>query len=131
MFSDCVWVKAQLLAVGAILATGNRTVCSILRVKGLSQETHFTNYHRVLNRDACSCLAARQILLGLIVAVIPQDWPIVLAADDTIERRSGRRIKAKGCYCDPVRSSRKHVVKGFGLKWGHGRDSAAIRPNPA
>ena len=49
--------------------------------------------------------------------MIPRDWPIVLAADDTIERRSGRRIKAKGCYRDPVRSSRKHVVKCFGLKW--------------
>src|SRR5512132_4127963 len=117
LFSDRVWTKAQVLAIGALLATGHRTVCSVLRVMGLSHERHFTNYHRVLNRDAWSCLAAGQILLGLIVAVIPRDWPIVLAADDTIERRSGRRIQAKGCYRDPVRSSRKHVVKCFGLKW--------------
>jgi hypothetical protein len=117
LFSHCVWTKAQTLAVGALLATGPRTVCAILRTLGLSQERHFTNYHRVLNRDAWSCLAAGQILLGLIVAVLPRDWPIALAADDTIERRSGRRIKAKGCYRDPVRSSRKHVVKCFGLKW--------------
>ena len=53
----------------------------------------------------------------LIVAIIPQNWPIVLAADDTLERRGGRRIKARGRYRDPIRSSRKHVVKGFGLKW--------------
>ena len=75
LFSDRVWAKAQVLAVGAILATGHRTVCAALRVMGLSQERHFTNYHRVLNRDAWSCLAAGQILLGLIVAVIPRDWP--------------------------------------------------------
>src|SRR4051794_14579982 len=74
-------------------------------------------YHRVLNRDAWSCPAAGQILLGLIVAVIPRDWPIALAVDDTIERRSGRRINARGCYRDPIRSSRRHVVKCFGLKW--------------
>ncbi|HMB03116.1 MAG TPA: transposase, partial [Isosphaeraceae bacterium] len=117
LFSDHTWIKAQLLAVGALLATGDRTVCAVLRVMGLSQERHFTNYHRVLNRDAWSCLAAGQVLLGLIVAVLPRDWPIALAADDTIERRSGRRIRAKGCYRDPVRSSRKHVVKCFGLKW--------------
>jgi DDE superfamily endonuclease len=117
LFSHRVRVKAQLLAVGARLATGDRTVCSVLRVLGKSHERHFTNYHRVLNRDAWSCLAAGQILLGLIVAVIPRDWPIVLAADDTIERRSGRRIKARGCYRDPVRSSRQHVAKCFGLKW--------------
>jgi hypothetical protein len=117
LFSPCVWPKAQTLAVGAILATGPRTVCAILRVLGLSQERHFTNFHRVLNRDAWSCLAAGQILLGLILALIPRDWPIALAADDTIERRHGRRIRAKGCYRDAVRSSRKHVVKCFGLRW--------------
>jgi len=36
---------------------------------------------------------------------------------DTIERRKGKKIKAKGCYRDPVRSSQKYVVKCFGLKW--------------
>jgi hypothetical protein len=117
LFSPCVWTKAQTLAVGALLATGPRTVCALLRIMGLSQERHFTNYHRVLNRDAWSCLAAGQILLGLIVALIPRDWPIALAADDTIERRGGRRIQAKGCYRDAVRSSKKHVVKCFGLRW--------------
>ena len=117
LFSDRTWTKAQVLAVGALLTTGNHTVCAALRIMGLSHERHFTNYHRVLNRDVWSCLAAGQVLLGLIVAVIPRNWPIVLAADDTIERRSGRRIRAKGCYRDPVRSSRKHVVKCFGLKW--------------
>jgi hypothetical protein len=117
LFSHCVWAKAQALAVGAILATGPRTVCSVLRILGFGHERHFTNYHRVLNRDAWSCLAAGQILLGLILALIPRDWPIVLAADDTIERRSGRRITARGCYRDAVRSSRGHLVRCFGLKW--------------
>jgi hypothetical protein len=117
LFSHCVWTKAQTLAVGALLATGQRTVCALLRIMGLSQERHFTNYHRVLNRDVWSCLAAGQILLGLILALIPRDWPIALAADDTIERRGGRHIRAKGCYRDAVRSSKKHVVKCFGLRW--------------
>src|SRR5215212_10304995 len=117
LFSHCVWTKAQLLAIGGLLTTGHRTVCSVLRIMGKSQERHFTNYHRVLNRDAWSCLAAGQILLGLIIALIPRHWPIALAVDDTIERRHGRRIKAKGCYRDAVRSSRKHLVKCFGLRW--------------
>jgi hypothetical protein len=117
LFSPGVWTKAQALAVGAILATGPRTVCSVLRIIGKGQERHFTNFHRVLNRDAWSCLAAGQILLGLILALLPGDCPIVLAADDTIERRSGRRITARGCYRDAVRSSRGHLVRCFGLKW--------------
>ena len=70
------------------------------------------------NRAQWSALPARQILWGLLVRVrVPPGATIVLGADDTIERRSGRQIKAKGCYRDAVRSSRKHVVKCFGLKW--------------
>ena len=64
---------------------------------GLGQEDHFTNYRRVLNRATWCPLIASRILLGLIVlALISRDRPIVLAGDDTIERRHGRRIKAKG-----------------------------------
>ena len=118
LFSDRVWAHAQILAIGAILTTGKRTVTSALRIMGLSHDEHFTNSHRVLNRAAWCPRAASRILLGLIVrTLVPADWPIVLVADDTVERRHGRKIKAKGCYRDAVRSSRKVVVKCFGLKW--------------
>jgi hypothetical protein len=118
LFSDRVWLHAQVLVVGAMLAPGKRTVSSCLRVMGLAGDTHFTNYHRVLNRAKWSTLQASKILLGLLVlGFVPPGGTIVLGADDTVERRSGRKIKAKGCYRDAVRSSKKHVVKCFGLKW--------------
>lgn len=118
LFSDRVWSHARPLVLGAILATGRRTVTTALRILGLNHEPHFTNYHRVLNRATWCARAASRILLGLIVVVlIPKDWPIVLAADDTVERRNGRKIKAKGCYRDAVRSSKQMVIKCFGLKW--------------
>ncbi len=118
LFSGRVWAHAQILAIGAILATGKRTVTSALRIMGLSHEDHFTNSHRVLHRAAWCPRAASRILLGLIVlTLVPADWPMVLVADDTVERCHGRKIKAKGCSRDAVRSSRKVVVKCFGLKW--------------
>ena len=118
LFSDRVWLHAQVLMAGAILAPGKRTVSSCLRVMGLAGESHFTNYHRVLNRATWSALQASKILLGVLVLVcVPLGATIVLGADDTVERRSGRKIKAKGCYRDAVRSSKKHVVRCFGLKW--------------
>ena len=117
LFSDRVWPHAQTLLLGAILVNGRRTVSSTLRIMGLAHDPHYTNYHRVLNRDSWSPLAAAKILLGLIVAILPGDAPILLVADDTIERRNGPRIQAKGCYRDPVRSSHSHVVLCFGLKW--------------
>lgn len=118
LFSERVWLHAQVLVLGAILAPGKRTVTSCLRVMGLAWEHRFTNYHRVMNRTAWSALQASKILLGVLVRLlVPPGATIVLGADDTVERRSGRRIKAKGCYRDAVRSSKKHVVRCFGLKW--------------
>ena len=40
-----------------------------------------------------------------------------MGIDDTIERRWGRKIRARGIYRDPVRSSRSHFVKVSGLRW--------------
>ena len=60
---------------------------------------------------------APKILLGLLVQLLPASFPILIVVDDTIERRKGKKIKAKGCYRDAVRSTEKVVVKCFGLKW--------------
>jgi len=118
LFSERVWLHAQVLVLGAILSPHQRTVTAALRVMGLAQERRFTNYHRVLNRARWSTLQASKILLGLIVLVlVPPGAAVVLGADDTVERRSGGKIKAKGCYRDAVRSTKKHMVRCFGLKW--------------
>src|SRR5688572_24835516 len=111
------WRRAKLLLVGAILAPGKRTVTSLLRIAGLSRERRFTNYHRVLNRAVWDPRAAAQLLLGLLIAAFVPNGPIVLGIDDTIERRRGKRIAAKGIYRDPVRSSKSHFVKASGLRW--------------
>ncbi|HMB06505.1 MAG TPA: hypothetical protein VKP69_22565 [Isosphaeraceae bacterium] len=117
LFSHCLGTKVQARAVGALLATGPRTVWAVLRILGQSRDRPFLNSHRVLNRDAWSGLGAGQILLGRILALIPGDGPLVLAPDDTRERRGGRRIRARGCYRDAVRWSRGHLVRCFGRKW--------------
>jgi hypothetical protein len=118
LFSHRVWCHAQLLLLGAILAPGARTVTAALRVMGLAMERHFTNYHRVLNRATWSARHGSQILVGvLITLLVPPSATIVLGADDTVERRSGRKIMAKGCYRDAVRSTKKHIIRCFGLKW--------------
>jgi hypothetical protein len=68
LFSKIVWEHAKVLLAGAILARGKRTVTVCLRVMGKSQEVHFQNYHRVLNRARWSALATSQILLRLLVS---------------------------------------------------------------
>src|SRR3954451_10548573 len=90
------WRRAELLLIGAILAPGKRTVTSLLRIAGLSRERRFTNYHRILNRVSWEARTAARLLLGLLVADVGQAGPVVEVIDDTIERRRGKRISAKG-----------------------------------
>ena len=117
LFFHRVWDRAQGLLMGALLAPGKRTVTSALRVMGLSTERHFQNYHRVLNRAVWSCRLASLILFRLLLTTFAPGGPIVLGLDDTIERRWGPKIRARGIYRDAVRSSDAHFVKTSGLRW--------------
>lgn len=117
LFSHRVWPQAQLLAVGAILCPGTRTISAILRVLGLSQTPDFGKYHRVLSRAVWSSLKVSQRLLVHLVGSFAPSGSLVMGIDDTIERRKGKRIRAKGIYRDPVRSSKSQLVKVSGLRW--------------
>ena len=117
-FTERTWEWVQILVVGAILAPGRRTVTAVLRVMGLRNERQFQRYHRVLNRVKWSGLLISRILLTLLVTTfVVAGMPLVIAADETLERRSGDKIRAKGVFRDAVRSSKKHAVYCFGLRW--------------
>ena len=117
-FTAPTWQHVLVLVMGAILVPGRRTVASALRVMARAQVPHFTNYHRVLNRNKWSAGWLARRLFGLLVdTFVPGDKPVVVGLDDTIERRWGASIKKRGIYRDPVRSSRGHFVKASGLRW--------------
>lgn len=117
-FSQPTWAKGQVLLVGAILATGKRTVTAALRVMGLADKIHFSNYHQVLNRAVWSPRNLSQILLMLLLTYLDKDktFPLVFGIDETIERRWGAKISKRGIYRDAVRSSKTHFVKTSGLR---------------
>ena len=117
LFTRPTWKNINTLLVGAILCRGARRITSILRVMGLSEVKNFSKYHRVLSRSQWNSLAASKILFGLLINLLPESWPKIIAVDETLERRSGKKIKAKGAYRDAVASSQSRVVICFGLKW--------------
>jgi DDE superfamily endonuclease len=116
-FTAPTWRHVLVLVTGALLVPGRRTVASALRVLGLAETPQFTNYHRVLNRDRWCSRSLSRCLLQLLVAALVPDGPVVVGLDDTIERRWGAKIRARGIYRDPVRSSHGHFVKASGLRW--------------
>src|ERR671910_541313 len=117
LFSKSVWRQVRVLITGAILAPGCRTVSSALRAMGLDQEKRFHRYHRVLSRASWSSLEASRVLLRLLVETfVPEGDPLVVGIDETLERRYGKRISARGVYRDPVRCTRETFVKSSGLR---------------
>ncbi len=118
LFQSRTWTKVQVLLVGAVLSPGKRTVTSALRVMGLNDDRSFARYHHVLNRAVWSPLQLGRVLLGLLIRHLDRgDGPLVFGIDETLERRRGTQIKAKGIYRDAVRSSGSHFVKASGLRW--------------
>ena len=118
LFHAPTWRKAQLIVVGAVLAPGKRTVTSALRVMGLGQQANFALYHHVLNRASWSSLKVSSVLLSMLIGYLaPASGPLVFGLDETIERRRGQRISARGIYRDAVRTSKSRLVKVSGLRW--------------
>jgi hypothetical protein len=97
LFSKSVFQHVQVLVAGAILAPGKRTVASAaLRAMGLEEERCFCRYHRVLSRATWSSREASRLLLGLLVEAFVPEGPLVLGVDETLERRRGKKVVAKG-----------------------------------
>ena len=116
LFSKRVFRHATVLLMGAIVAPGRRTVTWALRVMGRRMwpvsELSPGLEPRGLVASTCS-----RVLLSLLVQAFAPTGPRVFGLDDTVERRWGRRIQARGIYRDPVRSSHGHFVWASGLRW--------------
>ncbi len=121
VFRDCftapVWNHVLVLVAGAVLAPGKRTVSQALRVMGLGASPGFARYHEVLSRARWSGRSVARKLLAQVLDTFLPAGEVVIGIDDTIERRWGPKIKARGIYRDPVRSSHGHFVKASGLRW--------------
>lgn len=118
VFRRPTWRRARQLVAGAILCPGARTVTAVLRTLGLEHKRNFSSYHRVLSRARWSGLALSRILLHkLVAAFVPDGAELVFGIDETLERRRGERIHARGLYHDNARSSKSIHVRSHGLRW--------------
>ena len=116
LFSRSSWLTSLELLLGSILCNGKRTVTGVLRATGLAQGKGFSKYHRILNSLDWSPKHASKILLRMLLKMGGQERPVILI-DETLERRKGKKIRAKGYYRDAVRSSRSQPVNTTGIKW--------------
>lgn len=109
--------KALTLMMGTLLCRGGVTVCAALRACGLASERRFSRYHRFLNRDQWNLLVGSRILLLQLIERFKLGSTLTFVIDDTLERRTGKHIRAKGWFKDPVQSGHGKIVTSPGLRW--------------
>jgi DDE superfamily endonuclease len=105
------------LVIAAILTLGTHTVSNLLRTLEAFQDGHFSSFHRLLSKRRWRLWSLSRILCLLILSLVPEDQPVELAGDDTVDGHRGQRVYGKGCHRDAVRSSHVHLVHRWGHKW--------------
>jgi hypothetical protein len=105
------------IAAGWLLSGGRRTVTRVLLAgDGLKAKT-FSCYHRFFSQACWSVDALGHVLLRLALMFIPDDAPLVVAVDDTLNRKTGKRIWAAAMHHDPLRSTASRAAFSFGHNW--------------
>jgi hypothetical protein len=111
------FLRLQLLAVAAVLTTGRRTVCNLLRTLGHLAQGAPSSYHRVLSQAHWSGLHLAAQLTRLLLRRWWHTGTVTLVGDDTVTEHPGRKVHGKARHRDPVRSSHSYTAWRWGHKW--------------
>ena len=106
----------ELLVVGLIAQTRRRTVCGMLTGAGLDRAWHHSRAHRLFANARWSSDALGLALADLIVTrLLPADSALTIAVDDTLFKRSGKKVF--GAAWHHVGAAKGPKPIGFGNCW--------------
>lgn len=114
-FTTPSFVTFQHLLAGWVLCLDRHTVTGVLRASGAVGKKHHTSFHRFFRQARWNLDTVGLCLLSLVVKLVPEDEPVVLAVDDTLGRHTGKHISAASMHHDPLLSTRTKPV----FHWGH------------
>src|SRR6188472_1835605 len=104
------------LVVGLVGQTRRRTVCGMLTGAGLDQVWHHSRAHRMFANARWSSDAVGLVLVYLIVTrLLPTDSALTIAVDDTLFKRSGKKVFGVAWHHDGAAKGPKPI--GFGNCW--------------
>jgi hypothetical protein len=98
------------LITGWILCTARRTVTGLIPFADpLGLRAH-DSYHRFFPDTRWSMTKLWRFLTKILVQTFCRNGIIILALDDTLFHRSGRKVDGAGWWRDAVRSTKKSIV---------------------
>jgi hypothetical protein len=105
------------LFTGWVLTTGPHAVTQALVVTQVAGRRHHEAFHRFFSRGSWEPDEMGRLLLGCIMALVPEQGPLSLVIDDTLAPKKGAHIFGIGSHLDAVRSTRLHRIFSFGHCW--------------
>ncbi len=116
-FTDPSFQTFCVLVTGWRLGRGRRTVTRVLRAGHGLETKSFSGYHRFFSQARWEPDALGRVILKLLLSFLPEGAVIVAAVDDTLNRKTGKRIWAAGMHHDPLLSTGRRAFFSFGHNW--------------
>lgn len=116
-FTRPVFRRFTVLLFAAILTTGRRTVTNLLRTVQTLAPGHPSSYHRVFSRRRWFHWRLARGLTRFILHHFVPDGPVLICGDDTVDEHRGKKVYAKACHRDAVRSTHSFTAYRWGHKW--------------
>lgn len=106
------------LVAGMIAQPGRRTITGMLTAAGVAGVWHHSRAYWFLSKARWCVDTLGMAVLGLIVTrLLPADAPLLVAVDDTLFGRSGRKVHATAWFHDGAAKGPKSNRVGWGNSW--------------
>ena len=107
----------RLLMAGWVLCVGQHTITGVIQAAGLAGIKNFSRFHHFFRGARWQPDAVGLVVLRLVLPLLPQFAPIVVAVDDTLARHTGKGISSAGMHRAPLLSTATRVAYHFGHVW--------------
>jgi len=114
-FSAPTYAIFSTLLTGWVLAPGRRPITQMICAADPEGQRAHDAYHRFVRAARWSTSALWKVLVVHMVGVLAPASTLVLDCDDTLYKKSDRRVEGAGSFRDAVRSTRNRVVYATGL----------------
>jgi hypothetical protein len=116
-FTRPTFARFVTIFVGVVVSSGRSTAHRSLSSIRELLVGRWSDYHHLFSEARWSCTDLARVLAGLVLSLIPDDQPVILAVVDTVTQHRRKQVWGKGCHRDAVRSSHSHTVWRWGHKW--------------
>lgn len=107
-----------IVACGWIQCANRRTITGMIEAAGVADKIDHERFHRLFSRGRFEVDELSKILfLMLVERFIPAGEVIKIAGDDTLAKKTGRKIFAAGYFRDAVLSTKTKTVTRWGLNF--------------